>query len=133
MANGQTLPFHEAIIGVIDFASRSDLKLIARLLKKTYIPKGHDEIIEAWNKRIKEMYQKDVGLDIPEYLIAKKQEIADNANVEGEGVDLEKLQDTAEKLVNLLKQNESGLMSWNDLLDGLLKDLFKMLSAVYNK
>ncbi len=44
-------PFHETIIDSIGESSYHEISLLAKLIKTTKIPKGHDEIIEAWRAR----------------------------------------------------------------------------------
>ncbi len=68
-------PFHETIVDAITtINSYDELNLMARLIKATKIPKGHDEITTAWNQRMKEMglssYQ-DRG--VPASLLEQKQ------------------------------------------------------------
>ncbi|OHB14669.1 MAG: hypothetical protein A2431_00470 [Candidatus Zambryskibacteria bacterium RIFOXYC1_FULL_39_10] len=55
-------PFHEAVISMIQQASRDELETIGTLLIKTRIPKGHDEIVEAWRARCLEMGWADVSI-----------------------------------------------------------------------
>lgn len=71
------LPFHEAIILMIRNASgSSDLLCLARLIRIVKIPKGHDEIIVAWNERLQGgglgMFPVDLG--IPTDLLEQKEE-----------------------------------------------------------
>ena len=68
--------FHETIIEAIRRASTSDLECLAALIKATKIPKGHDEIIAAWNQRRQEMAWGDVDLGVPADLFEQKQEAA---------------------------------------------------------
>jgi len=51
----ETKPFHESIVEAISMASSRDMECLATLIKATKIPKGHDNIAAAWNKRRKEM------------------------------------------------------------------------------
>ncbi len=45
-------PFHETIVDAIYHIDSSvDFAVLAPLIKATKIPKGHDEIIAAWNDR----------------------------------------------------------------------------------
>jgi hypothetical protein len=45
-------PFHEAIVGVIQGADALDLRVIGDVIVATKVPKGHDEIIDAWTSRV---------------------------------------------------------------------------------
>ena len=48
----QRRPFHETIVEAIGRASLYDEQyLLGWLIRQTKIPKGHDEIIEAWKKK----------------------------------------------------------------------------------
>lgn len=44
-------PFHETIVDVISRASLDQLEILGDVIKTTKIPKGHAEIIAAWEKR----------------------------------------------------------------------------------
>jgi hypothetical protein len=44
-------PFHETIVDAVTEAHPIDLSILAWLTMATKIPKGHDEIIAAWEKR----------------------------------------------------------------------------------
>jgi hypothetical protein len=44
-------PFHESILGIIEKAGLLDLGLIGNIIIATKVPKGHDEIIAAWQAR----------------------------------------------------------------------------------
>ncbi len=61
-------PFHESIVDAIRHASGSELKCLATLIKSTKVPKGHDEIIEAWNER-----KLDDDMCVPADLLAQQQ------------------------------------------------------------
>lgn len=43
-------PFHESIVDTIDNAELHQMPLLAQIIKTTKIPKGHDTIIEAWQR-----------------------------------------------------------------------------------
>ncbi len=45
------IPFHEAVIGVLHNASGFGLVTVGELLCKTVIPKNHDKIMWAWERR----------------------------------------------------------------------------------
>ncbi|TSC80072.1 MAG: hypothetical protein G01um101429_276 [Parcubacteria group bacterium Gr01-1014_29] len=67
-------PFHETIVEVIGRASSRDLECLGALIKATNVPKGHDEIIAAWEKRRQElgwMPRQDLG--VPADLLKQKQ------------------------------------------------------------
>jgi hypothetical protein len=44
-------PFHEAIVDAIREMTPANMPLLARLIKNTKIPHGHDQIIEAWEEQ----------------------------------------------------------------------------------
>ena len=48
-------PFHESIVDAINRASYGDMRCLGMLISETKIPKGHDEILAAWNFRQKEL------------------------------------------------------------------------------
>jgi hypothetical protein len=48
-------PFHEAVVEMLKQASDTDLEALGSLLLRTVIPKGHDEIVGAWNARCAEL------------------------------------------------------------------------------
>jgi hypothetical protein len=45
------VPFHEAVIGVLNHASGFGLMAVGELLRNTVIPKDHDKIIWTWERR----------------------------------------------------------------------------------
>lgn len=55
-------PFHETVVDVIRSATSSQLVTIGQLLKKTYIPKNHQVILDAWKERTKGMNFDDDGV-----------------------------------------------------------------------
>ncbi|TSC91040.1 MAG: hypothetical protein G01um10142_150 [Parcubacteria group bacterium Gr01-1014_2] len=48
----QRRPFHESIVEAIRCASYSDMMCLGMLINETKIPKGHDEILAAWQERV---------------------------------------------------------------------------------
>lgn len=70
-------PFHETIVDAIRGASSEELEFLATLIKATDIPKGHDEIIAAWDQRRKGMCWGDEDLGVPADLLEQKQEAAE--------------------------------------------------------
>lgn len=69
-------PFHETIVVAIKDASTTGLACLASLIKTTKIPKGHDEIIVAWNERRKKLFCEDEDLGVPANLLEQKQAIS---------------------------------------------------------
>ncbi len=54
----QQRPFHETIVdAILEASAPGEVALLAKMIKETKIPKGHDEIIVAWRHR-----QDDWGL-----------------------------------------------------------------------
>jgi hypothetical protein len=48
-------PFHESIVDAIKQAELSfHFQILAQIIKTTKIPKGHDEILAAWERQISE-------------------------------------------------------------------------------
>ena len=70
-------PFHETIVDAIRRADGHEFQCLAMLIKATKIPKGHDEIIVAWNQRRQEMVWGDEDLGVPADLLKQKQEAAE--------------------------------------------------------
>lgn len=70
------LPFHESVLNAIDTASTNQLEFLGALLKRTKIPKGHDEIIAAWTRRRDLLgWPKDmISLGVRTSLLEDKQE-----------------------------------------------------------
>ncbi len=65
-------PFHESVVDAISVASSAELESLATLIKATKIPKGHDEIVDAWKKRAEEMCMGD-DLGVPADVLSQKQ------------------------------------------------------------
>ena len=70
-------PFHETIVEAIHRAYSIELRCLAMLIKETKIPKGHEEIIAAWNQRRQEMAWGNVDLGVPADLLEQKEEAAE--------------------------------------------------------
>lgn len=45
-------PFHESILGLLQGADALDLRVLGDVIVATKVPKGHDEIIDAWTSRV---------------------------------------------------------------------------------
>jgi hypothetical protein len=48
-------PFHESIVSTINMAGIGEMQGLAYLIRGTKIPKNHDAIVAAWQKRIREV------------------------------------------------------------------------------
>ena len=66
-------PFHETVVEAIQQASSAGLVCLGTLIRATKIPKGHDEIIAAWNERRKVMHWGDDDLGVPASLLEQKE------------------------------------------------------------
>ena len=75
LEEGVKLPFHESVLEAIATASSDQLEFLATLIKKTKIPKGHDAIIEAWNKRREGMAWGDEDLGVPADILKQKAQV----------------------------------------------------------
>lgn len=58
----KTKPFHESIVDAINNCSFPGHFYLARLIKITTIPKNHDAIVSAWQKRMKLIGSDDCGI-----------------------------------------------------------------------
>lgn len=68
------LPFHESIVETLRLnPGIREMRILATLIKMTRIPKGHDEIITAWNKRSLELGYNNY-LDVPADLLEQRHE-----------------------------------------------------------
>lgn len=73
-------PFHESIIPIIEKADMRDLGLIGGIIIATKIPKGHDAMIAAWQKKT---CRSDASKRVTASLLAQKAELAaDNDDIE---------------------------------------------------
>ena len=56
-------PFHESVVDAIRNASlRSEMRLLATLIRSTNIPRGHEEIAAAWKERCGCLSMEDPGV-----------------------------------------------------------------------
>ncbi|MEK7163298.1 MAG: hypothetical protein AAB775_01120 [Patescibacteria group bacterium] len=104
----------------------------------TNIPKGHDEIITAWNRRRRDMLWGTEDLGVPAYLHAQKLVAMEKSNDtlgtgEKRSVNLDELQQETKKLLALLKDRQPGLMTWNEFLWQRLQNLHKLTSQALGK
>jgi hypothetical protein len=69
-------PFHEVVIGFIKGGESVDLRVIGGFLLSTIIPKGHDEIIKAWEARCHELnWKPSDAVVVTESILKHKREI----------------------------------------------------------
>lgn len=133
-----TRPFHETIVEAIRRASSAELECLATLIKATEVPKGHDEIIAAWNERIGALlFGCDNDFGVPTSLLAQKQANMKKAEEEEEeeekGINLDDLQQETEKLLALLTDRQPGLMTWNMFMQESLQNLHELTSQALGK
>ena len=103
-------PLHLSIADLIKTASTRELECLGKLILGIITPKGHDEIINAWNIRKKELNWLDYEMkNVITHLLEQKQLFADKSI--NKNINLDELQQEAEKLLNLLKDRQLGLMS----------------------
>ena len=55
-------PFHESIVEAISGASAGEMRILASLLRQTKVPNNHDQIIQAWTNRRRDLDLND-GFD----------------------------------------------------------------------
>lgn len=76
-------PFHETVVDEILASSDIGLGVLSKLIKKTSVPKGHDEMLAAWNKRFKEVgLTNDLG--VPAHILTEKASAEAKAEAEAE-------------------------------------------------
>lgn len=131
-------PFHESVIEIIQIASYEELTCIGMILRSTKIPKNHDAIIEAWQKRrnkVRTTPLSDVGLGVVENLLEQKRIAESEATSEStkEGIDLDELQKEVEKLLALLNDRQTGTMGWHGFMKERLEDLHTLTSKALGK
>ncbi len=132
------LPFHKALVKVIGEAvNQAELLLIADLIKSTRITSGHDEIVEAYTKRVEEVLgiikdDFDAGyFDVIFSLMEKKRVVEKENEDMVSGIDLDDLQSRCEKLLSVLKDRHPGLYVWNQTLKQLLMGLNRIISLAF--
>lgn len=127
-------PFHETVVEAILCASGTRMADLAKLIKTTKIPRGHNEIIAAWNVRKKAMCwdSEKLGGVVASLLQQKAEAEAEVAKASAD-IDLDGLQVEAEKLLALLNDRETGLSSWWTFLEERLWNLHKLTSQVLDK
>ncbi len=70
-------PFHESVVEIINHAVDSQMSFLAEIIKVTKIPIHHQKILEAWQKRLGEVFPPDHLNDfgVPAYLKAEEEEM----------------------------------------------------------
>ena len=68
-------PFHESIVDALYQAPKNQLVCLGNLILKTWIPKNHDQIIEAW-KSCTSIESGDYPPGVIESLLKQKQRAA---------------------------------------------------------
>lgn len=127
-AQTATRPFHEIVVSAIRQASGPELEFLAALIKATKVPKGHDEIIAAWNERRNALYWGTEDLGVPASLRAQAQASTRARASEKQGIDLDELQRETQTLLALLTDRHPGLATWNEALRNRLQTLKKLIS-----
>ena len=128
-----TRPFHETIVEAIRRASDTDLLCLATLIKATKVPKGHNEIISAWNERRKALCWGDEDFDVPVSLLEQKQAGVKKSDDDRDRIDLNDLQQETEKLLTLLEDRQPGMTTWNEFVRERLQNLHKLASQALGK
>ncbi|PKM91289.1 hypothetical protein CVU82_01675 [Candidatus Falkowbacteria bacterium HGW-Falkowbacteria-1] len=65
-------PFHESIVDAIDLCQEKDIFILSSILVNTKIPKNHNVIIAAWEKKIEELSCPDY--DVVDAILEQKKE-----------------------------------------------------------
>lgn len=67
-------PFHESIVvAIAEVINAHQLRCLGSLIKATIIPEGHDEIIEAWEKRLADFDYSPVEYGVSASILEQKQ------------------------------------------------------------
>lgn len=140
MATGvKTRPFHETIIEAIGRcpSPRSNqIFNLLELIKETTIPKGHDEIIAAieeyFNIPNRQAFARDIR-EVKENLLARKRASEEKLANQEKGVNLDELQQEVERILNLLKDRQPGLFTWNGFMHERLQSLYVLISKALGK
>lgn len=129
-------PFHETIVDAVhrcSSPSNGEILRLFQLIKDTKIPKGHDEIIAAIDEYFDfpgaEKWAREIR-EVVESLRDQKQASAKKTGDEKKIINLDDLQQETEKLLALLKDRRSGLMTWNE---ALLQNLHNFISQALGK
>lgn len=132
--NAATLrPFHETIVEAIRRASLRNLMCLATLIKATKIPKGHKEIIEAWNARCKEVFSED--FDVTDNLLDQKLATAEKRAAEKAGGEEKKseLRKEIEELFDSVQSHYYELMGQRKRAHSEFEKLRQLVSQVLGK
>jgi len=65
-------PFHETIVDAIREATGTEMHCLARLIKRTVIPKDHGRISAAWQERCRVVFGPTEDLGVMDVLRAKE-------------------------------------------------------------
>lgn len=93
-------PFHETIIEAISHASTREMEFLAPIIKTTQIPKNHDAIIAAWQKRRTEMSWGEEDLGVTANLTEQKELAASEEKKKKEAPKCERCKDTGRIYIN---------------------------------
>lgn len=107
-------PFHETVVEAIHRASSAELGCLALLINATRIPKNHDEIIAAWNRRRESIgWEGENVFDVVTNVLEQKQEAeaqaTDLASSFGHGGKERALMIVLEKAIGLLRDEPNNL------------------------
>ncbi len=125
-------PFHEAVVDIIRAATLEGLACLAMLIRKTKIPKGHDEIIAAWNHRLAELGS-TLSFGVVASLQEQKQASAKKPEGEKKSVNNEELIQETERLLSLLKERECGMFTWHEAVHERLDKMHELIRIATGK
>lgn len=95
------LPFHEAIIEMINKASGENISFVLKLLKITAIPKGHDEIVAAIEDKWGALEYWQIPItEVKVHIFAQKQAAEKKAD---DSFDIDAIKSNLETIINLIK------------------------------
>ncbi|MFH0779630.1 MAG: hypothetical protein V1928_02100 [Parcubacteria group bacterium] len=127
------MPFHEAIIEMINRGSDENISFVLELLKITAIPKGHDEIIAAIEDKWGALAFWQIPIaEMKVHIFSQKQAAKEKAEDNKQNIDLEALLLQCKTLLSLLESLSPGTTRTN-LLDEHLEKMYELTKSALGK
>lgn len=123
--------YQHILLEIINTSSAEEMAVLARMIKKTEITFGHDQIILTWKSRCRLVKLGNQDFGVPNYIHLQKRNSLENR----QGLNIESFSREAELLLNLLRLipdgSKEGMDFWgrtlrNQLLkiQGMIEDSF---------
>ncbi len=123
--------YQHILLEIINTSSAEEMAILARMIKKTEIPFGHDQIILTWKSRCRLVKLGNQDFGVPQYVASQKTNFLESR----QGLNIGIFSREIELLLNLLRlvpeESKEGMDFWGRTLakqllkiQGMIEDSF---------